>query len=153
MREIAVRMFINEKFAGSYGNMVFNRAAYNGSIELHNPMQKYLVDFYSYIHWENRAQTQEQIDIVNELINTDLPKAPNILMSWILHWDRDAKIKQTVPGFCAYLPDSGEMHLRIGDEQRGTKGSWDLPVRHCKNAGPKLPVFIATNVDLTVWQQ
>ena len=103
MREIAVRMFINEKFAGSYGNMVFNRAAYNGSIELHNPMQKYLVDFYSYIHWENRAQTQEQIDIVNELINTDLPKAPNILMSWILHWDRDAKIKQTVPGFCAYF--------------------------------------------------
>ena len=73
-------------------------------------------------------------------------------MSWILHWDRDAKIKQTVSGFCAYLPDSGEIHLRISDEQRGTKGSWDLPVRHCKNAGPKLPVFIATNVDLTVWQ-
>ena len=103
MREIAVRMFINEKFSGSYGNMVFNRAAYNGSIELHNPMQKYLVDFYSYKNWESRAQIQEQIDIVNELINTDLPKAPNILMSWILHWDRDAKIKQTVPGFCAYL--------------------------------------------------
>ena len=86
-------------------------------------------------------------------IKDPLPKAPNILMSWILHWDRDAKIKQTVPGFCAYLPDSGEMHLRISDEQRGTKGSWDLPVRHCKNAGPKLPMFIATNVDLTVWQQ
>ena len=85
-------------------------------------------------------------------IKDQLPKAPNILMSWILHWDRDAKIKQTVPGFCAYLPDSGEMHLRISDEQRGTKGSWDLPVRHCKNAGPKLPMFIATNVDLTVWQ-
>ena len=152
MREIAVRMFINEKYAGKVGNMVFNRAVYNGSIELHNPIQKYLVDFYSYTHWENHAQSPEQIDIVAELSNTDLPQAPNILMSWIQHWDRDAKVKVSVPGFCAYLQDTGEMHLRIHDAQRSTKSSWDLPVRHCKNTGPKLPVFIATNVDLTVWQ-
>ncbi|AGG34211.1 hypothetical protein D521_1645 [beta proteobacterium CB] len=98
MREIAVRMFINEKFSGSYGNMVFNRAAYNGSIELHNPMQKYLVDFYSYIHWEGRAQIQEQIDIVNELINTDLPKAPNIFV-----------VSPVKPTFlkCCFLPVLG----------------------------------------------
>jgi hypothetical protein len=73
-------------------------------------------------------------------------------MSWIKHWDRDTKVKVSVPGFCAYLQDTGEMHLRIHDAQRNTKANWDLPVRHCKNAGPKLPVFIATNVDLTVWQ-
>lgn len=152
MREIAVRLFINEKYAGSFGNMVFNRAAYNGSIELHNPMQKYLVDFYGYTHWENRAQSEAQMQIVRELAGTDLPQAPNILMSWILHWDKDSKTKVSVPGFCAYLQDTHEMHLRIEDPERSTKASWDLPVRHCKNAGPKLPVLLATNVDLTVWQ-
>jgi hypothetical protein len=152
MREIAVRLFINEKYAGSFGNMVFNRAAYNGSIELHNPMQKYLVDFYGYTHWENRAQSDAQMQVVRELAGTDLSQAPNILMSWILHWDKDAKTKVSVPGFCAYLQDTHEMHLRIEDPERDTKASWDLPVRHCKNAGPKLPVLLATNVDLTVWQ-
>jgi hypothetical protein len=152
MREIAVRLFINEKYAGSFGNMVFNRAAYNGSIELHNPTLKYLVDFYGYTHWENRAQLDEQMQIVRELAGTDLPQAPNILMSWILHWDKEAKTKVLVPGFCAYLQDTHEMHLRIEDPERDTKASWDLPVRQCKNAGPKLPVLLATNVDLTVWQ-
>lgn len=152
MREIAVRLFINEKFAGSFGNMVFNRAVYNGSIELHNPTLKYLVDFYGYTHWENRAQSDAQMQVVRELAGTDLPQAPNILMSWILRWDKDSKAKVSVPGFCAYLQDTHEMHLRIEDPERDTKASWDLPVRQCKNAGPKLPVLIATNVDLTVWQ-
>lgn len=152
MREIAVRLFINEKYAGSFGNMVFNRAAYNGSIELHNPMQKYLVDFYSYTHWENRAQSEAQMQVAKELASTDLPKAPNILMSWILHYDPNTKSKITVPGFCAYLQDTHEMHLRIDDQDRGTKASWDLPVRHCKNAGAKLPILLATNVNLEGWQ-
>lgn len=152
MREIAVRLFINEKYSKSFGNAIFNRAAYNGSIELHNPMQKYLVDFYGYNHWENRAQTTDHVQIVSELANTDLPKAPNVLMSWIVHYDRVTKAKASVAGFCAYLQDTREMHLRINDVERATSGTWDLTVRHCKNVGDKLPVLLATNVDLETWQ-
>ena len=152
MREIAVRLFINEKFMGSYGKGVFNRAIYNGSIELHNPHQKYLVDFYDYAHWEFRAKSDAQIKVLKYLEQTDLPKAPNLLMSWILHYDPLAKTKTQVPGFCAYLQDSKELHLHIDDSEHSVGEEWDLQVRQCKNAGAKLPVLLATNVALENWQ-
>ena len=47
MREIAVRGFINEKFNTTFGKGLFRRAVYNGSVELHKPNQKYLVDYLS----------------------------------------------------------------------------------------------------------
>ena len=152
MREIAVRLFINEKFMGSYGKGVFNRAIYNGSIELHNPHQKYLVDFYDYAHWEFRAKSDAQIKVLKYLEQTDLPKAPNLLMSWIKHYDPMTKTKTQVPGFCAYLQDSNELHLHIDDSEHSVAEEWDLQVRQCKNTGVKLPVLIATNVALENWQ-
>ena len=45
MREIAIRGFINEKFNTTFGKGLFRRAVYNGSVELHDPNQKYLVDY------------------------------------------------------------------------------------------------------------
>ena len=150
MRNIAIRLFINKKFAGSFGNQVFNRAVYNGSIELHDPLQKYLVDFYEYLHWENRASSESQFQLVKELGQTDLPQAPQLLMSWVSHYDSSTKIKTPVQGFCAYLQESHEIYLRIDDPVRSTKACWDLPVRHCKNVGDKLPVLLATNYDLVL---
>lgn len=152
MREIAVRLFINEKYMDSYGKGVFNRATYNGSIELHNPNQKYLVDFYDYAHWEFGAKSDAQIKVLKYLEQTDLPKAPNLLMSWILHYDPLTKTKTQVPGFCAYLQDSKELHLHIDDSEHSVGEEWDLRVRQCKNAGAKLPVLLATNVVLDNWQ-
>ena len=153
MREIAVRLFINEKYMDTYGKGIFNRAIYNGSIELHQPNQKYLVDFYGYAHWEFRAKSDDQMQVLRYLEQTDLPKAPNLLMSWILHYDPMTKAKTAVPGFCAYLQDSKEMHLRIDDRLRSISDEWDLAVRQCKNAGAKLPVLLATNVALENWSQ
>jgi len=49
-REIAVRGFINERFGSTHAQGLFRRAVYNGSIELRNPFQKYLVDFYAYAY-------------------------------------------------------------------------------------------------------
>ncbi len=51
MRAIAVRGFINEKFNTTSGKSLFRRALFNGSIELRDPNQKYLVDYYTYPEW------------------------------------------------------------------------------------------------------
>ena len=67
MREIAIRGFINEKYNTPFGKGLFRRAIYNGSVELHNPNQKYLVDFYDYAHWEFRAKSDAQIKVLKNL--------------------------------------------------------------------------------------
>ena len=67
MREIAVRGFMNEKFNTTFGKGLFRRAMFNGSVELGNPNQKYLVDYFEYSNWENTAKTDEQMATVRKL--------------------------------------------------------------------------------------
>lgn len=146
MKAVSIRGFINSKFGSTYGKGVFRRALYTGSIELQNPIQKYYLDFYEYADWVKTAKELYQLDIVNNLASTNLPTAPNLVMSWVIRLDPAPKT--FVEGFCAYLQDSAELHLEINDPTKSINHDWDLPVRHCKNAGDKLPLFIATNVDL-----
>ncbi|MDH6241561.1 hypothetical protein M2125_001375, partial [Polynucleobacter sphagniphilus] len=61
MREIAIRGFINEKYNTPFGKGLFRRAIYNGSVELLNPNQKYLVDFYEYEQFQHTAKSDQQI--------------------------------------------------------------------------------------------
>jgi len=152
MREVAIRGFINEKFGSTFGKGLFRRAPYTGSIELHNPQQKYLVDFYTYADWEFAAKSDAQIEVLKKVDQTDLAKTPNVFMSWLFHYDPVTKTKSAANGFCVYGQDTQEVFLSIEDEQRGVSDEWTLDVQHCKVAGPKKPVFIAANVDLTVWQ-
>ncbi|WP_255537446.1 hypothetical protein [Polynucleobacter sp. JS-Fieb-80-E5] len=151
MREVAIRGFINEKFGSTFGKGLFRRALYTGSVELHNPKQKYLVDFYTYADWEFSAKSDEQIAVLKKLDATDIAKTPNILMSWLVHYDPLTKCKSAADGFCIYAQDTKELHLNIDDAHNGVMDEWTLDVQHCKTAGHKKPVFIAANVDLTVW--
>lgn len=150
MKAVSIRGFINSKFGSTYGKGVFRRALYTGSVELQNPTQKYYLDFYEYVDWVKTAKEPYQLDIVNKLASTNLPTAPNLVMSWVIRLDPSPKT--LVEGFCAYLQDSAELHLEINDSAKSINHDWDLPVRHCKNAGDKLPLFIATNVDLNTRQ-
>ena len=72
MREIAVRGFINEKFNTTFGKGLFRRAVYNGSVELHKPNQKYLVDYFSYLEWEAQARYDEQMAVIKKLESTNV---------------------------------------------------------------------------------
>lgn len=150
MKAVSIRGFINSKFGSTYGKGVFRRALYTGSIELQNPVQKYYLDLYEYADWVKTAKEPHQLDIVNKLASTNLSTAPNLVMSWVIRLDPAPKT--FVGGFCAYLQDSAELHLEINDPAKSINEDWDLPVRHCKNAGDKLPLFIATNVDLNTRQ-
>ncbi len=152
MREVAIRGFINEKFGSTYGKGLFRRALYTGSVELRDPKQKYLVDFYNYADWEFSAKSDAQIEVLKKIDQTDISTTPNIVMSWLIHYDPITKSKSAADGYCIYGQGTQEVHLNINDLERGICDEWTLNVQHCKNAGFKKPVFIATNVDLTAWQ-
>ena len=94
MREIAVRGFINEKFNTTFGKGLFRRAVYNGSVELHKPNQKYLVDYYSYPEWEAQAKSDGQIAAINHLANSGVTEDKEMLFSWLVHYDPLTKSKE-----------------------------------------------------------
>ena len=148
MREIAIRGFINEKYNTTYGKGLFRRAIYNGSVELHNPNQKYLVDFYDYEQFQHTARTSEQIHVLKQLDQCNVSTVPELVLSWVVHYEPLTKTKTPVDGYCIYLQSTGELHIEIADVLNRTNEQWDLRAHHCKSLGSNKPVFIATNVDL-----
>jgi len=147
-REIAIRGFNNEKFGSTYGQGLFRRAIYNGSIELRNPFQKYLVDFFTYAYWEVKARSDQQITIVNEMVMAGMDRDADILFSWLQHYDPLTKQKAQVSGYAVYHTKTNEIHVSINDPERKVVEQWWLDARICTNPGLKKPAFIAANVDL-----
>ncbi len=148
MREIAVRGFINEKFNTTFGKGLFRRAVFNGSVELHDPNQKYLVDYFSYLEWETQAKTDEQLKVINELTRVNLGKETDLLFSWLIHYDPLTKSKQRVNGYSIYSPNTRELFIKIDDPGNQTQDEWTLDVHSCKSTGANKPIFVAANVDL-----
>ncbi len=148
MREIAVRGFINEKFNTTFGKGLFRRAVFNGSVELHDPNQKYLVDYFSYLEWETQAKTDEQLKVINELTSVNLGKETDLLFSWLIHYDPLTKSKQRVNGYSIYSPKTRELFIKIDDPDNQTQDEWTLDVHSCKSTGANKPIFVAANVDL-----
>lgn len=150
-REIAVRLFINNKFNTTYGKGLFRRAIFNGTIELRNPHTKFLIDLYQYPEWEALAKRDEQIDVIRKLQDTDMPDAKEFVFSWIIHYDPLTKIKTPVKGFVVYDQDANELYVNINSLEFGTVEEWTLKVHVCKAVGSNKPAVIATNVDLVAW--
>ncbi len=148
MRAIAVRGFINEKFNTTFGKNLYRRAIYNGSVELKDPNQKYLVDFYSYLEFEVQAKNDHQIANLKELEKIQANTQENFLFSWILHYEPLTKTKTRVDGYAVYSVDSSEMYIKINDLDNQTQEDWSLDVHSCKTTGMNKPVFIATNFEL-----
>ena len=147
-REIAIRGFINERYNSTYGKGLFRRALYNGSVELHNPNQKYLVDFYDYEQFQHTAKSDAQIEVLKKLDQCNVSSVEGLVLSWIIHYEPLTKTKTPVDGYCIYLQSTGELHIEVIDVPNGTNDEWDLRAHHCKSVGTNKPVFIATNVDL-----
>jgi len=148
MREIAVRGFVNEKFNTTFGKGLFRRAVFNGSVELHKPNQKYLVDYYSYFEWEAQARSDDQIAVIKKLDSTNVTQENDLLFSWLVHYDPLTKSKERVDGYSVYSPNTRELFIQINDERNQTQDEWTLSVHPCKSTGANKPVFIAANVDL-----
>lgn len=151
-REIAVRGFMNDRYNTSFGKGLFRRAVYNGSVELGNPNQKYLIDLYEFGIWQRQAKTDYQMEVFHKIHAMGADEERDLLMSWVLHYDPLTKTKTPVDGYCLYMQSTNELYIEIHDLARRTDACWSLDVKPCKNVGKAKPVFIATNVDLGSWQ-
>jgi hypothetical protein len=148
MRAIAVRGFINDKLDTTTGKTLFRKALFTGSVELRDPNQKYLVDYFNYLQWETQAKTDNQIEIIKELRAKDVDKEPEFLFSWMLHYEPLTKNKTRVEGYSIYSSKTKELYIKINDEINQTQGEWELNVCHCKVIEKKKPVFVASNCEL-----
>lgn len=118
-------------------------------MELHNPNQKYLVDYFSYLEWEAQAKSDKQIAATNQLTNSGIAQEEDMLFSWLVHYDPLTKSKERTEGYSVYSPNTRELFIKIDDPVNQTQDEWTLNVHNCKATGTNKPVFIATNVDLT----
>jgi len=148
MRAIAVRGFVNDKLDTTSSRTLFRKALFNGSVELRDPNQKYLVDYFAYPQWELLARSDKQIETIKELRAKDADKDPEFLFSWILHYDPLTKTKTRVDGYSIYSSNTKELYIKINDAINQTTDDWELNVCHCKAVGKKKPVFVASNCEL-----
>lgn len=150
-REIAVRLFINDKFNTTFGKSLFRKAIFNGTIELKNPKAKFLIDLYQYEKWEAMAKNDIQMETIRELANIGIPTTEEYLFSWIVHYEPISKEKTPVKGFLVYSPESHEIHVNIDSPQFHTQEQWDLRTHACKATGSGVPALIASTTDLAYW--
>ena len=148
MRAIAVRGFINDKLDTTTRRTLFRKALFNGSVELRDPNQKYLVDYFAYPQWELLARSNKQLDLVNELRAQGFDKEPDYLFSWMLHYEPLTKTKTRVDGYSIYSSNTKELYIKINDAINQTTDDWELNVCNCKAVGKNKPVFIASNCEL-----
>jgi hypothetical protein len=148
MRAIAVRGFINDKLDTTSSRTLFRKALFNGSVELRDPNQKYLVDYFAYPQWELLARSDKQLDVVNELRAKSFDKEPDYLFSWMLYYEPLTKTKTRVEGYSIYSSKTKELYVWINDVLNKTQDEWELNVCHCKAIGKNKPVFIASNCEL-----
>ena len=143
--EIVARMYNNKVYGTTYGKALYRNAIYNGTIETKSPNAKYLVDFYDYNGWENRAKTDGQMGVLGAI-----EKEADTLYSWLYRYDAETKKKTLVDGFASINCDTNEMDIFICDSEMNITERWNLDAKQCKQVrnGPQL---FATNSDLGTW--
>lgn len=147
-KEIAVRLFQNTKYGTTYAKGVRHQALFNATADIKQPKVKYVLDFYTYEHWEFLAK-ENQLDIVNQVrneINGDT------LVSWIVRYDLATKTKTPVYGFSTLDMKTNELILCVLDNEAEVEDSWKLSAKPCRAvAGKNVAELLATNSELANW--
>ena len=147
-KEIAVRLFQNAKYGTTYAKGIRHQALFNATADIKNPKVKYVLDFYTYEHWEFLAK-ENQLDIVNQVrgeVNKDS------LVSWIVRYDSSTKTKTPVYGFSTLDMKTNELILCALDSEVGIEESWKLTAKPCRAvAGKNVAELLATNSELATW--
>ena len=147
-KEIAVRLFQNTKYGTTYAKGVRHQALFNATADIKQPKVKYVLDFYTYEHWEFLAK-ENQLDIVNQVrseINGDA------LVSWIVRYDLATKSKTPIYGFSTLDIKTNELILCVLDSDMGVEESWKLSAKPCRAvAGKNVAELLATNSELASW--
>ena len=147
-KEIAVRLYQNAKYGNTYGKGVRHQALFNAAADIREPKVKYLLDFYSYEHWEFLAKSH-QLDIVQqvrEIVDQDS------LISWVQRYDLVTKTKTPVYGFSTLQLSTNHLILCVVDSEFGIEESWRLTAKPCRTvSGKNIAELLATNSELATW--
>jgi hypothetical protein len=147
-KEIAVRLFQNAKYGTTYAKGVRHQALFNATADIKQPKVKYVLDFYTYEHWEFLAK-ENQLGIVNQV--RDVVNEDN-LVSWIVRYDTENKTKTPVYGFSTLDMRTNELILCALDGEVGIEESWKLTAKPCKAfKGKNVAELLATNSELASW--
>ena len=147
-KEIAVRLFQNAKYGTTYAKGVRHQALFNATADIKQPKVKYLLDFYTYEHWEFLAK-DHQLDIVNQ-VRSEVDG--DTLVSWVVRQNTTTKEKTTVYGFSTLNMKTNELILCVLDGETGMEDSWKLTAKPCRAiAGKNVAELLATNSELASW--
>jgi len=150
-KEIAVRLYVNEKYGTTCGKGMYRRALFNGTADVHEPRIKYLLDFYTLADWQHSAKTDEDMEALNYVKQQEHAEKA---YSWVVRYDMTSKKKTRVSGFCEYDMDTGKLTLLVLDTASGVEDTWRLDVKMCTKSAvnTSAPHLLATNVaDLSTW--
>jgi hypothetical protein len=75
---------------------------------------------------------------------------PEVLVSWVKHYNPMTKQKTLVDGVCVYSPSKQQLLIVINDPEHNVQEEWTLPTKICTKQGDNKPVFISTNFDLNL---
>jgi hypothetical protein len=112
----------------THGKGVRHQAHFNATADIKHPKVKYLLDFYTYAHWEFLAK-QNQLDIiqqVREIVDQDS------LISWVQRYDPATKTKTAVYEFSTLDMKSNRLILCVVDREMGVEDSWRLIAKPCR---------------------
>ncbi len=148
--ELAVRFYDNSLYGTTYGKGLFRKAIFNGSIDVKTPSVKYLIDLYGYEDWCNLARTDEQMEIIREILKED-----GTVYSWLQRYNKETKQKTSVAGFTSLNCESKEVVIVILDSEFGIEDSCRIEAKMCHSQahGLRSPQLLATNSDLESWNQ
>lgn len=147
-KEIAVRLYQNTKYGTTYAKGVRHQALFNAAADIKTPKVKYLLDFYTYEHWEFLAK-KNQLDIVNQ-VREAVDK--DTLVSWVLRYDLATKTKTPVYGFSTLDLKTNELILCVVDSEVEVEESWRLSAKPCRAVnGKNVAELLATNSELGSW--
>jgi len=147
-KEIAVRLYQNAKYGTTFAKGVRHQALFNAAADIKTPKVKYVLDFYTYEHWEFLAK-ESQLDIVNQVRN-EVDK--DTLVSWVVRYDLATKAKTAVYGFSTLDMKTNKLILCILDSEAHVEDSWQLTAKPCRAvAGKNVAELLATNCELASW--
>jgi hypothetical protein len=147
-KEIAVRLYQNAKYGATYAKGVRHQALFNAAADIKKPKVKYVLDFYTYEHWEFLAK-ENQLDIVNQ-VQGEIDK--DSLVSWVVRYDLATKTKTPVYGFSTLDMKTNKLMLCVIDIKAGIEESWKLTAKPCRAiAGKNVAELLATNSELASW--
>ncbi len=147
-KEIAVRLFENKKLGTTYGRGLYRTAAFNASAEIKDPHVKYLLDFYQYDRWQHTANTDQQIEMLNQVAGYC---SADDLTSWVTRYDPVSKTKTPVQGVAILDEKCNTLKVVVIDPDSGVEDTWSLPVKACSVTRTNSPSLIATNTELASW--